>query len=320
MILILSDKDEPTTDLVIDWLLFLEKDFLRIACSDLIQIEKIFFENEDLEAILKIDNGFRSVLQETRDISSYWYRRSILNLKWERIVCQSKETDYAINRFGKDETISAIQIINHILNRKKRINSYNDNSMLKLEALETAKKNGLSVPDTIICSNKLLLKAFYKKHHGKIITKTIGDPCSFYNYNYSVNTKQVDLSKLPDSFGISLFQEMVEKLVELRIFVCNKTFYGSAVFSQSNPATRIDLKSCDMNNPNRVVPFQLPYGVEQQLIGLMSELNLNSGSIDMIITPDLEYVFLEINPVGQFEQVAMPCNYNLFRIVAEYLE
>jgi D-alanine-D-alanine ligase-like ATP-grasp enzyme len=32
----------------------------------------------------------------------------------------------------------------------------------------------------------------------------------------------------------------------------------------------------------------------------MAEFGLNYGAIDMIITPDGEYVFLEINPVGEF--------------------
>ena len=51
----------------------------------------------------------------------------------------------------------------------------------------------------------------------------------------------------------------------------------------------------------------------------MDNLDLNSGSIDIILTPDNKYVFLEVNPVGQFEQVSFPCNYGLFKEVAEYL-
>jgi D-alanine-D-alanine ligase-like ATP-grasp enzyme len=51
----------------------------------------------------------------------------------------------------------------------------------------------------------------------------------------------------------------------------------------------------------------------------MNKLDLNCGSIDMIVTPKNEYVFLEVNPVGQFGMVSYPCNYNLEKKIAEYL-
>lgn len=41
MILILSDIDEPTTDLVIDWLDFYQKEYIRISRNSPIKILKI---------------------------------------------------------------------------------------------------------------------------------------------------------------------------------------------------------------------------------------------------------------------------------------
>jgi len=46
---------------------------------------------------------------------------------------------------------------------------------------------------------------------------------------------------------------------------------------------------------------------------------MRSGSIDMILTPEDEYVFLEVNPVGQFQWVAEHCNYPINQKIAEYL-
>jgi len=46
---------------------------------------------------------------------------------------------------------------------------------------------------------------------------------------------------------------------------------------------------------------------------------LNSGSIDILVTPNNEYVFLEVNPVGQFGMVSQPCNYYLEKRIAERL-
>lgn len=39
----------------------------------------------------------------------------------------------------------------------------------------------------------------------------------------------------------------------------------------------------------------------------------------MIYNNDNDFVFLEINPVGQFGMTSNPCNYNLDKIIAEKL-
>ena len=51
----------------------------------------------------------------------------------------------------------------------------------------------------------------------------------------------------------------------------------------------------------------------------MDLLNLDNGSIDIILTPDKEYVFLEVNAVGQFGMVSVPCNYFLEEKFADFL-
>ena len=51
----------------------------------------------------------------------------------------------------------------------------------------------------------------------------------------------------------------------------------------------------------------------------MEKVELETGSIDMILTKDGKYVFLEINPVGQFGMVSYPCNYFLEKAIAKTL-
>ncbi|MFM9073679.1 MAG: hypothetical protein ACKOOC_09800, partial [Cyanobium sp.] len=45
---------------------------------------------------------------------------------------------------------------------------------------------------------------------------------------------------------------------------------------------------------------ELPEQVRSACIGLMHELGLVFGYIDLIVTKDQEYVFLEVNQMGQF--------------------
>ncbi len=50
----------------------------------------------------------------------------------------------------------------------------------------------------------------------------------------------------------------------------------------------------------RIEATQLPGDVEARLRDLMRRLGLVYGAIDMRRTPDGQYVFLEINPAGQW--------------------
>jgi len=72
-------------------------------------------------------------------------------------------------------------------------------------------------------------------------------------------------------------------------------------------------------NPNRNVPFNLPSNITNQVCKLMKELNLETGSLDIVLTKNKEYYFLEVNPVGQFAQVSMPSNYYIEQYIATQL-
>src|SRR5690606_13836356 len=104
-----------------------------------------------------------------------------------------------------------------------------------------------------------------------------------------------------------------------RIFYLKEKTYAMAIFSQSNEQTKLDFSRYDYSYPNREDPFQLPVDIENKNIKMMKRIDLNCGSIDMILTPENEFVFLEVNPVGQFGMVSYPCNYNLENILAKTL-
>jgi len=49
-----------------------------------------------------------------------------------------------------------------------------------------------------------------------------------------------------------------------------------------------------------IEPFELPSAVSEALRDFMQTLGLRFGAIDMIVTPNGDYVFLEVNEMGQF--------------------
>jgi hypothetical protein len=51
----------------------------------------------------------------------------------------------------------------------------------------------------------------------------------------------------------------------------------------------------------------------------ISSVELSTGSLDLVRCPDGRFVFLEVNPVGQFGMISQPCNYRLEKEVAAHL-
>ncbi|MDR1974336.1 MAG: grasp-with-spasm system ATP-grasp peptide maturase [Bacteroidales bacterium] len=320
MILILTDTNEPTTDWVIDWLHFFRKDFVRLSIETPIIIKSIYDKKGEYECVFEYLDIYRQWMSiDTANISSYWYRRSDMKTAIKPIRSENENINQMINAHSIDENRSALNILYSILNRKKRINKIEDGQVTKLKVLQCAKDLGIRVPDTLICTDKKTLFPFYEFHNGRVITKSIGDPTVLFFQNIHCFTSEIDIDDIPDMFGLSLFQEKIEKFVELRIFYLHGKFYGSAIFSQLDSQTKMDFKNYNDEKPNRVVPYKLP-DIEQHKFRQLMKLNdFNSGSLDIVLTPQYEYVFLEVNPVGQFEQVSVPCNYNLLKTIAEYL-
>ncbi len=182
---------------------------------------------------------------------------------------------------------------------------------------------GLQIPISMLSNSRKKVLDFYK-NHGEIITKPLYETVYFRDRFSAVFLKtgkisEDSLKSLPSTFFPSLFQVYVEKDVELRVFYLEEKFYTMAIFSQLDKQTKIDFRNYNDENPNRNVPYLLPKEIKKKLKKLMKKLNLNTGSIDLIKTPNKKYVFLEVNPTGQFGFVSKPCNYYLEDEIAKKL-
>ena len=51
----------------------------------------------------------------------------------------------------------------------------------------------------------------------------------------------------------------------------------------------------------------------------MKELKINTCSIDLIVDENGEYIFLEVNPGGQYGPLDEICNMAIDRLIAEWL-
>jgi len=186
------------------------------------------------------------------------------------------------------------------------INKYKDIYTNKLVNIIIAQHVGLKIPDTIITNDIPHLYGFLEKHceimmKPILLNKFIGyDDILDIAGKCSIATAKVGKKEITDyiidnnitKFLPTMFQSYVDKKYEIRSFFLNNCFYSMAIFSQSNEKTRFDFRNYDHVKPNRTIPYKLPEDIEEKLREFMKQINMNSGSFDIIVTPNLEYIFL----------------------------
>jgi len=316
MIFIISELSDISTNDVLDWFPLSYK-FVRVNKNDL-KIISISYEKEEILFDIK---GKRI---NSKNISSFWYRRGYLENSY-LIEGNNSELKNLIYYHIDNEWNEIVRFITSLFknNKLNSLGTYNVKDY-KLTQLHSAADVNLKIPNTFITSSKRELISFKKACNDNIITKGVNTSPSFTYANNSLEsyTEVVSgkfLESISDTFFPSFFQENIQKQYELRIFYLKGKFYSMAIFSQKNEQTKTDVRKYDDAKPNRVVPYQLPEEIELKLHKFMLKMDLDTGSIDMIVDENDEFYFLEVNPNGQFGMVSTPCNYYIEREIAKEL-
>ncbi len=316
--MIISSPDDYSTNDIIDWLRYYQIDYLRISVQDIIKYEGVSISNDDFDMKFSI-NEVKYCLSA---FGAFWYRRSHFNVFIQKILVKKSNLSSQINKHLYGETMEIHKLLlNHI--EARSINNYKDINLNKLEVLKAASNIGFKIPNTIITNNKKDALSFINRNN-TVITKNFSQGVFLFDKKkiFSSITRLVTLdtiNSLPEKFMYTLFQEGIDKLFELRIFYLRGKFYSSAIFSQNDEKTAVDFRNYNFLKPNRSPPYKLPEDIANKLKQLMDEFELTSGSIDLLVSKSNEYVFLEVNPIGQFTQVSLPCNYYLEKKIANEL-
>jgi glutathione synthase/RimK-type ligase-like ATP-grasp enzyme len=177
-------------------------------------------------------------------------------------------------------------------------------AQLKASQLKTAISLGFDLPPTLFTNSPHDFLEFYRQHNGNIVSKMAGFSLSssmgqtLCRYTEVVSKRDVGYAHSVRYCPI-IFQAYVPKRVELRITVVGKEVFAAEIHSQASNHTRHDWRRYD-NYKTIYLPHDLPKALEQRCVQLVERLGLCYGAIDMILTPDGKYIFLEINPNGQY--------------------
>ncbi len=312
MILILTEKSDTTTYHIAKWLECYNIEVLIITDED--KIETVCIDND---GILISING-KSI--DFKDIEAYWYRRGFFNLPYN--INPEQFPTEVVNDLKKEMSLVNEILHNYLLN-VPNLSSFFNSDLNRVCVLQAAKSVGLQIPNFIVCNQKNSVEDFFNKYP-KIVNKPIwnglySNIANVQYMNYTNEFTKEELKELPTLFAPSLFMEYIEKKYELRVFYLNGECYTMAILSQNDTQTQIDFRRYNKGIPNRNEPYLLPLNIKKKIVKLMNKVKLKTGSIDIIVTPNDDFVFLEVNPIGQFLNVSHTCNFNLEKQIAKYL-
>ncbi|MDJ0620554.1 MAG: hypothetical protein QNJ63_28105 [Calothrix sp. MO_192.B10] len=177
-------------------------------------------------------------------------------------------------------------------------------AQMKASQLKIAGALGFELPPTLITNSPEDLLEFYRQHNGQIISKLAG--FSFFRKvgtpfcRYTEVVSKQDIGYFHDiRYSPMIFQAYVPKQVELRVIVVGQQVFAAEIHSQISYRTRHDWRRYDRNE-TPYLPHALPLEIAKHCIALVNRLELCYGAIDMVLTPEGRYIFLEINPNGQY--------------------
>ena len=296
-ILVLTEEGDVHADYVIKAIEQRGGKCIRFHTETLVEnIEYIFSMSKDRSLIGFIikDSGLEFQIE---DIKSVYYRRP------KRPVAPLNVGDLGIKEFIQTESEATLDGFFYSL---AHVNTWMNHPIKnrvagnKIGQLCKATQIGLNIPDTIITNNVDKAYQFFRECNSDIICKSIRQELSLLNgqsvfvFTHTIPKEAERESFEGVRFGSSILQRRIHKKSDVRV-----TLIGHSFFSVEIENDEVDWRKKDPYLlPHRII--DLPDYLKRHLLELQSSYGLFSSQIDLLITHDGEFVFLEMNPNAQW--------------------
>jgi glutathione synthase/RimK-type ligase-like ATP-grasp enzyme len=295
VLIITNDHDEHATP-VIEELYRRNVSVLRFHPEEFPHASSISIAINDGRVEGEISNGqFRTTFD---DICAAWYRRS------RNLFKPSTDLNLLygdLDNYVRVQSVATLAAVYTNLDTLWVSNPFTlRRAEIKALQLAQASRAGLKTPDTLISNDTARVAAFVGALGN---TECAVKPLNVTRATVGEEDRLPLTTILPpghplDSVAVAptIFQPYIKKAYELRCVVIGDKIFCARLNSQADEATRTDWRAGD---PKQEV-FDLPGNVQASVRRLMRSFGLNFASIDLIVTPSGEFVFLDLNPNGQW--------------------
>ncbi len=324
-ILIVSHLYEPSVNAVVQelersgihWARFNTESFPLLSAGG------VSISGRKLETSLVINNSEIDI----GDVNAVWFRRMS---KW---ILPSNLSGHELE-FAENECRAFVQGLFFLLEDATWTNDPDSERRAsnKIGQLKTAASLGFSVPKTLITNSPSKVRKFVDENPGELIFKPLSGFSSRGSdfsreflvaygseLKHSINIRpevasvpivfakvltQEHLKNLDAIvFSPTIFQERVPKRLEVRVTVVADEIFAAEIHSQEHEETSVDFRRMNILGTGKIPTHRihsLPLTVQTMLIEYMRITGLSFACFDLILKPDGEYIFLEVNPNGQW--------------------
>ncbi len=208
----------------------------------------------------------------------------------------------------KNDTDKMVRsLLAHISNTTVTVNDYSCARAAedKVRQLEIALSIGFRIPSTLVSNDPIAIRDFISSPKHAFVCKPLKQTIwKKSNGDLAVSmTNRVRLESLPSDATLKLapmiFQREVAKKYEIRVTCMGGYIHATRLNSQDTCAGELDWRATSPSNLS-IAEYHLPVEIQDRCRNLLGQMGLKFGCIDLIFTTDDEYIFLEINQMGQF--------------------
>ncbi|MFJ9829367.1 ATP-grasp ribosomal peptide maturase [Streptomyces sp. NPDC101160] len=306
-VLVVTNLDDPTTDLVVDELHDRGVPVVRFDSGD-------FPTTLSFEATITIDgvNGTLRTPTRTADLSrirSMYYRRPS-GFSFSHLDGQTARFAVTQARYGLGGVLASLPGCLYV-NHPHRIGD----AEFKPSGLAAAVDAGFLVPDTLFTSDPGAARAFIKRR-ASVICKPLSTPLyRIDGVSCTVEVLEVSAEEIDESVAgtVHLFQERIDKSADVRV-----TVIGDKVF-----CVRIDSDLLDWRTDYSRLTYTVvdpPPGITEALHAYLAHFRLVFGAFDFAIDRHGQWWFLECNSSGQWAWMEPETGLPMVAAMADLLE
>lgn len=295
-ILIITQDFDPTVDPVVDYLSTRDHQVVRFDLSDFPSAMSIEANDFTGKRMLTV----RGKAVDLDDVASVWYRRPTFFEFGDELLDNERE-------FARIESAHGIGGIFRSMEASLWVNRPDADAVAQLKPyqLHLARSVGLHTPRTLITNDPAAICSLVERGE-RLVYKIFGGglvqvPGEMPSLIYTTEIAEDHLSELDRvRTNPGIFQELLTKQFEIRLTVIGQTMLSATIDSQSHESTRLDWRAADSGRLQYAPVEKIPGDVQSKVLQLMTRLNLAFAAVDFVVTDDGRWVFLEVNPGGQF--------------------
>lgn len=236
------------------------------------------------------------------DITAVWYRRLFKFIK-----DALEELDPSFHQLAYQE---AKTTLTGFISSLEDVFIFNHPMQVRLAEIKEWQKKiacqlGFKIPKTCISNDPQVIKAFIQKCNGEVIAKMQASvPIYEGEDELVVMTSKLTADQIDEidaaQYTPMIFQEFIPKSIEYRFTVVGRKIFTIALDISKNEKYKVDWRRDGDNSDKHWSKAQLPAEIEEKILAYMDAFHLNYGAGDILLGPDGEYYFLEVNPGGEY--------------------